>query len=183
MKLKRTGMEKHMNKIYENIISRTSVRAFTDEVIKKEDLDMILSAGIHAPSAMNKQSWQFTVLTDRSKIQSLAKVVREELGRDERYNFYNPTALVIMSNDRDNNNGEADCACALQNMFLMANDLGIGSCWINQLKGICDSPKVREKLTELSIPENHLVWGMASLGYPATEIQKKEKNEAVIKFV
>lgn len=54
---------------------------------------------------------------------------------------------------------------ALENIFLAAHALGIGSVWINQLNGICDEPAVRAVLTKLKIPENHIVWGMAALGY------------------
>lgn len=50
----------------------------------------------------------------------------------------------MLSNDRENTNGLADCSCALENIFLMANSLGIGSCWVNQLKNICDEKEVRK---------------------------------------
>ena len=172
-----------MNKVYENILTRASVRSFTDKAIERSDLEIILDAGVHAPSGMNKQSWRFTVLTTQEKIQGFAKVVREALGRDEGYNFYKPTALVIMSNDRDNHLGEADCACALENMFLMANELGIGSCWINQASACCDEETVRAMLTSFGIPANHKVYGMAALGYAAGEVVHKEKNKAVICYV
>ena len=77
----------------------------------------------------------------------------------------------------------ADCACALENIFLMANSLEIGSCWINQLKTICDEKEVREVLTSFGIPENHIVWGMASIGYPNSAAKEHERNDGVIKFV
>lgn len=172
-----------MNKVYDNILTRASVRSFTDKAIERSDLEMILDAGVHAPSGMNKQTWRFTVLSSQDKIQGFAKAVREALGRDEGYNFYKPAALVIMSNDRDNHLGEADCACALENMFLMAHELGIGSCWINQANACCDDEVVRSMLTTFGIPANHKVYGMAALGYAAGEVVPKEKNKAVICFV
>ena len=172
-----------MNKIYENILTRASVRSFTDKTIERSDLEMILDAGVHAPSGMNKQSWRFTVLTTQEKIQGLAKVVREALGRDEGYNFYKPTALVIMSNDRDNHLGEADCACALENMFLMANELGIGSCWINQASACCDEEAVRAMLTSFGIPANHKVYGMAALGYAAQPPVVHERKSGLVSIV
>ena len=141
-----------MNEVLNNILTRRSIRAFKKEQIKDDELEMILKAGIYAPSGMNKQSWQFTVVQNKEKIEALAKVVREELGRDEGYNFYAPPTLIMLSNERDNNNGLADCSCALENIFLMANSLGIGSCWINQLKTICDNKKVRDLLNEFEKP-------------------------------
>lgn len=172
-----------MNEVLQNILTRRSVRGFKEEQIKDEELDLILQAGIYAPSGMNKQSWQFTVVQNKEKIDLLAKVVREALGRDAGYNFYAPPTLIMLSNEKDNSNGLADCACALENIFLMANSLGIGSCWINQLKTICDVKEIREVLTSFGIPENHIVWGMASIGYPTNVPKINEKKDGVIKFV
>lgn len=172
-----------MNEVLNNILTRRSIREFKEEQIKNEELEAILKAGIYAPSGMNKQSWQFTVVQNKEKIEELAKVVREELGRDKGYNFYAPPTLIMLSNDRDNSNGLADCSCALENIFLMANSLGIGSCWINQLKTICDNEKVRKVLNEFGVPENHIVWGMASIGYPAKPGTAKERKDGIIKYV
>lgn len=172
-----------MNEVLQNILTRRSIRSFKEEQIKDEELDLILQAGVYAPSGMNKQSWQFTAVQNKEKIELLAKVVREALGRDAGYNFYAPPTLIMLSNDKDNTNGLADCACALENIFLMANSLGIGSCWINQLKTICDEKEVREVLNSFGVPENHIVWGMASIGYPADTPKVHERKDGVIKFV
>lgn len=172
-----------MNEVLQNILTRRSVRKFKQEQIKDEELDLILKAGVYAPSGMNKQSWQFTVVQNKEKIERLAKVVREALGRDAGYNFYAPPTLIMLSNDKENTNGLADCSCALENIFLMANSLGIGSCWINQLKTICDEKEVRELLTSFGIPENHIVWGMASIGYPDGETKAHDRKDGIIKFV
>ena len=169
--------------VYENILGRASVRSFEKREIKRADMDKILDAGVHAPSGMNKQTWRFTVLMTQEKIQGFAKVIREALGRDEGYNFYMPAALVIMTNDRNNHLGEVDCACALENMFLMAHELGIGSCWINQANACCDEKEVRAALDSFGVPSEHKVYGMAALGYPAGPVEPKEKNKAVIHYV
>lgn len=172
-----------MSEVMKNIKSRRSCRAFTEREIAKEDLEQILEAGIYAPNAMNRQSWRFTVLENRENIQKLAKTIARVLDRGEGYNFYDPKVFVLVSNERDNRNGEADCAVALENMFLAAEDLGIGSCWINQLKGICDEPEIRQLLDSYGIPENHLVWGCAALGYAAGPAKEPVKDASVIHYV
>ncbi|WP_234124087.1 nitroreductase family protein [Clostridium hydrogenum] len=172
-----------MNEVLQNILTRRSIRKFKEEQIKDEELELILKAGTYAPSGMNKQSWQFTVVQNKEKIDLLAKVVREALGRDEGYNFYKPATLIMLSNDKENTNGLADCSCALENIFLMAHSLGIGSCWINQLKTICDEKAVREVLTSFDIPQNHVVWGIAAIGYPDQETKEHERKAGTIKFV
>ncbi|MBE5961313.1 MAG: hypothetical protein E7256_07995 [Lachnospiraceae bacterium] len=178
-----TGRGNRMNQVYQNILSRRSCRSFTTEAVKQEDLELILKAGVNAPSGMNRQSWRFTVIQDKEKMMELAKAVGTVLGRGENYDFYRPDVIVLVSNDRENSNGLADCACALQNMFLMANSLGIGSCWINQLKTICDDERIRPLLDSYGIPKEHIVWGIADLGYAKEEPKEKVKDEAVIHYV
>lgn len=172
-----------MNQVYDNIITRRSTRSFTNQKISKEDLDLILKAGISAPSGMNRQSWQFTVIRKQEGIQKLASAVQKAADRSPEYNFYAPDVIVLVSNDRDNVNGLADAACAMQNMFLMAHSLGIGSCWINQLRLICDEPQIRELLDGYGIPANHIVWGIADFGYAAVPAKESKRNEEVIHFV
>ncbi|SHI65578.1 Nitroreductase [Clostridium cavendishii DSM 21758] len=171
-----------MNQVLENILTRRSTRAFKNEQLKDEEVEVIVKAGLHAPSGMNRQTWQFTVVQNPETIEELAKVIRKLLNKNESYNFYGAPTLVMVSNDIDNTNGLADSSCALENMFLMANSLNIGSCWINQLKTICDNEEVRCILNSLEIPQNHIVWGIAALGYKATENNKENKITGVVKY-
>ena len=160
-----------MNEAIKNILERRSIRKFSDKEISKDDLDLIIKAGLYAPSAMNRQTWKFTVLTKTDDIQELAKAIEKQLGR-EGYDMYKPTVLIIPSNGKDSKFGRDDNACALENIFLAAWSLGIGSVWINQLHGICDEPEIRALLDKYGIPADHVVYGMAALGYSAeTELR------------
>ncbi len=173
-----------MNPILENIKSRRSIRAFTDAPIDPADLDRIVEAGLWAPSARGLQTWQFTVLTDRARISELASAIAGQLQRDPaRYTMYDPAALILASNDRENPHGMLDCSCALQNMFLAAHSLGLGSVWINQLRGICDETEIRPLLDSLGVPPDHLVWGMAALGHPAGPTPEAPPRKGVVHYV
>lgn len=166
------------------LLERRSIRSFTDQKIAREDLETIVKAAYHAPSGMNRQLWQFTVVQNREIIDNLAKCVRENLGRDEGYCFYKPDTVILCSNNRDNHLGLEDCAVAMENIFLAAHALGIGSVWINQFKGICDDPAVRAELDKIGVPADHLVYGMAALGYAAADaVRNFEKNPNVVKWV
>lgn len=168
-----------MNTIMENLLTRRSVRAFKDQPIPRNQLEEIVKAGLYAPSGMNRQTWQFTVVTDADKIGSLAALIEKELDR-KGYNMYLPAAIVIPSNEKDSPWGMEDNACALENIFLAAWSFGIGSVWINQLRDICDVPAVRSLLTEWGVPARHTVYGLAALGYPAAVPETKEKTGKVI---
>lgn len=171
-----------MNAVFENMLTRRSFRAYSDRPISREDLALILKGACYAPSGMNRQTWQFTVLQDRARIAALAKLVGAALGNDS-YSFYKPDAIVFVSNQKDNNCGLADCACAMQNIFLGAHSLGIASVWTNQMKDVCDVPEIRAVLSEMGVPEDHIIWGTAALGYAVGEPRDVPKNEGVIRYV
>ena len=168
-----------MNETIQTILTRRSIRSFKEQPIAKEDLDLMIQAALHAPSGMGLQTWQFTVITNPEKIQSLAKAISSVLNRSG-YDMYRPAALIIPSNQKDSHFGKEDDACALENIFLAAHSLGIGSVWINQLQGICDEPAVRAILKEFRIPDDHIVCGMAALGYAAAAPSEKERIGKVV---
>lgn len=168
-----------MNEIMKNLLTRRSTRAFQEREIPREELEQILQAALYAPSGMNRQTWKFTAIVNQKKIQQLAEIVGTELGR-EGYNFYCPSALIIPSNEKDSVWGKEDNACALENIFLAAHSFGIGSVWINQLNdNLSERPAVRAILKEFGIPENHTIYGIAALGYPATTIEKEVKKVGI----
>lgn len=172
-----------MNEVLNNIKTRRSIRSFSDKKIPREALEQIVEAGRYAPSAMNRQLCRFTVVQNPVMIEKLAAAIRQELNRDSSYNFYAPNVMLLVSNERSNPHGIEDCACALENIFLAAHALGIGSVWINQLKGICDTPDIRAVLNEMHLPENHIVLGMAALGYTAEPPKEAIKRTDVVEWI
>lgn len=157
-----------MNEVMNAILTRRSIRKFTEEPIPKDIMNDIVEAALHAPSGKGMQTWQFTVITNKDVIARLIDAIGKELGRDG-YNMYHPTAIFMPSNIRDGIWSREDNACALENVFLAARSHGIGSVWINQMQNICDTPAIRPILDELGVPADHVVFGMAALGYPAPD--------------
>ena len=171
-----------MNEVINNIITRRSIRFFINKKISREDLETIASSAIYAPSARDSQTWNFTVIQNRSAIIRLASVVAVEIKQDY-YDFYSPDALIIASNNRNSVFGALDCACALENIFLTAHSLGIGSVWLNQLYGLSDIPAVRSMLAEFGIPQDHVVCGVAALGYADGVQAAPFKNKNNIRYI
>ena len=167
-----------MNDTLKSLFERRSIRSFTDKQIPIEDLKLIAEAARLAPSARNSQKWKFTVVHNAKLIKELCAVIGEELQRDG-YNMYCPNALIIATAETDYEYAKEDCACALENIFLAAHSLGIGSVWINQLLGICDRESVREVLTKLNIPTGHSAFGVAALGYAAGEAKEINKIDCI----
>ena len=166
--------------VFENIMNRASVRKFESKLPERDKLELIVRAGAAAPSGMNIQTRAFTVLIQAPLIDSLARAVAGAIGRGAEYDFYQPPVFIIVSEEADNQNGLANCACSLENMMLAAHALGLGSVWINQLKDCCADAQVRELLGELGVPPTHNVYGCLSLGYSAAPVNTVKKTVNVV---
>ncbi len=161
-----------MNEVMNNILTRRSVRKFTGTPIPKEVLQDLVQAALHAPSGMGRQTWKFTVITNKDVIARLVEAIGKELNRAG-YDMYKPTAIIMPSNERESIWGKEDNACALENIFLAAHSHGVGSVWINQMQNINDAPAIRKILDEIGVPSDHVVYGIAALGYPDPEAKIK----------
>jgi len=190
------------NEILNCIHQRRSTRRFTDKQISPEQLDAILDAAIWAPSGGNSQSWLFTVIQKKDVLLNLNELVREgfqhwipdddypgklaikEYSQKEGYNFYReaPT-LIIASNQMNYDNAMADCSLALQNIFLAAQSLQLGSCYINQLHWLRDDPSVRAYLLELGIPKEHTICSAAVIGFIGSESTAPTRKEGTIHII
>ena len=130
---------------------------------------------------MGKQTWQFTVVTNQEIIHRLCGLIGTELGR-EGYDMYGPAAVIIPSNEKESPWGKEDNACAMENIFLAARSYGVGSVWINQMQNINDRPAVRALLNEIGVPADHVIYGVAALGYadPSVLVEPKERTGKVV---
>ena len=146
------------------ILSRHSVRDFSEEAITDEELDIILEAGRQAPSAQNKQCWRYIVLKDRENIKKFAR----HIGLVGTVNFFIADAPVVIIACADPKksvkmNGQeyylVDTAISFQQMMLAGWGMGIGSCWLAAF----NEKQVRKYL---GIPENIRVVGLSPFGYP-----------------
>lgn len=179
------GKEELMNPVIQALLSRRSIRRFTDEKIPEAVLEMILRTGYHAPSGHNMQSWRFTVLTKQEDIQRLKERTKEaaEQRKVHFYGFENPQAIVLVSNDERNPDGCQDASCAAENIMLAAHSYGIGSVWLNPLMTLRNIEPVKALLDDWKIPASHIVWAAVALGYPCHEGAILQKKTDVIWYV
>jgi nitroreductase len=193
-----------MNAVIQNIMTRRSVRSFKKNQITDTDLNIILQAAQYAPSGSNSQCWLFTVLQNEEILKKINGLVREafsnlkvdentyrskKAGKNAALNddysfYYNAPTLIIVSNEREYCNAMADSSAALQNILLTAHSLGVSSCWINQLTWFCDEIKLRALLSQIGIPENHIVCGAAALGYNnLNELKPQARRDGRVNIV
>lgn len=171
------------------IKSRRSTRKFKNEAVPEELVEQVVEAGRYAPSGGNSQSTHFIVIENRSVLTKLADLAKAEFAKMEitpgmyksivnsinaskngNYVFhYNCPVLIVTTNKKNYGNNIADCACALENMMLMANSLDLGSVWINQLRWLNENPILLEAMREIGLENDERVYGALALGYADSE--------------
>ena len=63
------------NAALDNIFARKSVRAYLDKEVEKEKIDLMLRAGMAAPSGKDLRPWEFVLVTDRVALDSMASAL------------------------------------------------------------------------------------------------------------
>ena len=173
----------------EAIKTRRSTRRFSDKPVEVKKLDWIVNAGRYAPSGGNSQTCHFIVVRNKDVLAKLAELAQTAFAKMEitegmyksiansiraskkgNYVFhYDPDTLIIVANQKDYGNNIADSACALENMMIAANELDLGSVWINQLKWLNEDETLLEYERTLGLEDNERIYGALAVGYADTE--------------
>ena len=162
------------NETITNILTRVTVRRFTDEPVSDEALHILLQAAMAAPSSMNLQPWHFIVVNNSILIDELtdklpyAKMLKEaglgiivcgDVSLYERVN---------LTTGEDNTlYWVQDCSAATENMLLAAHSIGLGAVWTG-IYPLENRISLLKKL--LNIPENLIPLNIVVLGHPATSL-------------
>lgn len=178
-------MQSSTNETIETIFQRRSIRSFQDKAVPDGVVSTLVECAKAAPSGKNLKTRRFTVIQDAEEIASLKSVVTEVTAKNglPLSGFENPPLLILISNDRRNQDGIQDAAVSAENIMLAATSLGLGSVWLNALMTLCDEQRVRAKLEEYCIPRNHIVWAMMAVGWPAAQGAMPEKRGNEVYYV
>lgn len=118
------------NQVLTTIKQRSSARAYSTEQPTQEELNMILQAGLMAPTGMNKQEIHFTVVKGNNPVLSELDDEKRRLRGQEKqpHNFYyEAPVLILLSAEDDFKWSRVDAGIAVENMALAAESLGLGN--------------------------------------------------------
>lgn len=146
------------------IFGRRSIRLFQAEPVNESTIDLLLQAGMAAPSACGKEPWRFIVVRDKKGMQNLQQCMP---GAGQLATA--PVVIIVCGVIRETYDQQEvflfqDCATATENIMIAAHMLGLGSCWIAVFpmeERIC---RIR---TEFSIPAGVIPVCCIALGVPA----------------
>lgn len=146
----------------EAILTRRSIRDYTDEPVREADIEAILRAAMAAPSAGNQQPWRFVVSTDRERIDAMAETT--PYGSILRRA---PLAIAVCADTRDLKHDvmwQQDCGAATQSALVAIHALGLGAVWLGfwpKMERVAPLRKV------LELPEGVEPFCVLAVGHPA----------------
>lgn len=165
---------------YKTILKRRSIRKYSDGVISNEIIDMLLQAAMAAPSARNAQPWEFYVVTNKEVMLKLRSVSKN-------LDFASSAMIIVCGNTErsitknDNDFWIQDCSAAVENILLLATELGLGTLWCGLYPVVERSDKVREYI---SAPNHHIPMALIHIGHADEEKEERSQyNEAFIHYV
>ena len=158
---------------YQTILSRTSVRAYTDQKVEKDKIEKLLRAAMAAPTAVNKQPWHFVVIEDKHVLEQIAEEIPTA-----KMAARAPLAITVCGDMEKAQDGEArgfwvqDASAATENLLLAAHAMGLGAVWtsVYPIKDKVDATRALLKLPETIVPLGTIV-----IGYPKEKPLPKDK--------
>ncbi len=153
-----------------NIMTRTSVRQYTERPISADTLETLLKAGMAAPTAVNKQPWAFVVTTGRDALDSLATLQPRLQTAAAAITVCGDMTRAIEGEGRDF--WVQDCSAATENILLAAHALGLGAVWT----GVYPiAERVDNVSHALALPDSVVPMCIIAVGYPVADQEPKDK--------
>lgn len=150
--------------ILQTIQTRRSIRRFKSDMIPKETLDKIITAGTYAPTARNTQSPIIIAVTNKDLRDKLSKINADIMGTEDDPFYGAPVVLIVLA-DKTCRNRVYDGSLVMGNLMLAAHHLGIGSCWVHRAKEEFERKEGLDILKSLGIDGDYEGIGHCVLGY------------------
>ena len=166
---------------FDLLAKRRSVRHYTEEPVNRADLEKITAAGLMTPSSKDLHSTELLVVEDPQTIHALARCKPHFAGMLEE-----ARAAVVVMGQLASHAWVEDASLALFAMMLQAEELGLGSCWVqvrhmvSETLGEDGQPLTSHQYLQqlLDLPEGVEVEAILALGHPARELRPRTLEEA-----
>ena len=162
--------QKTMSTTMNDLLTRRSVRSYTDEIPPMEVIEEICKAGTYAPTGMNRQAPVIVAVTNREVRDRLSKLNAAVFGPDNDMDpFYGaPVVLVVLADTTAARTWKEDGSLVMGNLLNAAHAKGLGSCWIHRAKEVFETEEGKAILKDAGIENENLVGiGNCILGYTA----------------
>jgi nitroreductase len=154
----------------ECLITRRSVRDFSEKEVADKEIMEILKCAMFAPSAGNQRPWHFVVIKDTETMNKIT----EFHPHSQMLKTAKAAIAVVADTTIEKHQGYwvQDCSAAVQNILLSAHALGLGSVWL----GIYPREERMKGLSALlNLPEKTIPFAVVAIGYPAKNIDQPDR--------
>ncbi len=151
-----------MNEAMKNLLTRRSIRSYSDRPVPEEDLRAILQAGAYAPTGMGTQAWKMVALHTPEIMAQYKALCQRQLGR---FPYYDAPAIALVFVKKDVVAPVMDGSAALENIMLAAASLGIGSCWIHATSALFATEAGLAFQKQLGVSADYQCIDGCALGY------------------
>ena len=145
--------------------TRRSIRKYVDKSIEPEKIEILKEAVLRSPSSRNFDPWEFIFVDDRELLKKLALSKRH----GSRFLEHAALGVVICADGEKSDVWIEDCSIASILVQMVAQSMGLGSCWIQIRKRMYDDQTTSEDYIRnlLNIPGHVKVESIVAIGYPA----------------
>ena len=160
--------------VLENILSRKSVRSYTDEPVRRSQLDTLLRAAMAAPTGRDMRPWKFVVIDDKAAMAALADSLPYAKMLREAQAAVAVCGDLSVTDDKGNpsTNWTFDCSAATENLLLAAEALGLGAVWTGVYPY---EERVAAVKSALGLPEEIIPLALVPIGHSKGDPQPKDK--------
>ena len=147
--------------LLDGILTRRSIRKYTNQEVSQNQIEIMLKAAMYAPSANNQQPWQFVVIQNKEILNEISKVHPYA----KMLNQTNLAILVCGDEHLELSKGYwvVDCSAATQNILLAAHSIGLGAVWL----GLHPREERKNAIRDiLKLPDHIQPLSLISVGYP-----------------
>ncbi|MBP5386040.1 MAG: nitroreductase family protein [Prevotella sp.] len=177
-----------VNPVISNIMARRSIRKYLDKPVEHEKLDIIVRAGINAPSGMNRQPWIVRVVEDQQLIADVNEVYKkenaEQVKRDKDFKnmFRNAPNLICVCTPEKG--GDLDAGLLGENIMLAAQSMGLGTCCLGgPVRWLVSNEKAKFFIDRLEIPADYKLNYIIAIGYPDEQTDAKPRDFSKVKYI
>ena len=143
-----------------DLFHRVSIRKYKNQAVEDKDIEKLLQAAMAAPSAANQQPWEFYIVKDRELLKKLSQT-SPYAGCTA-----NAPAAIVSVYRKDcilPDYAQIDMSIAMENLWLMADELGLGGVWL----GIAPVEERMQAVEQiLDIPDTLRAFAIFPFGYP-----------------
>lgn len=163
--------------VMQNILSRKSVRAYTDQPVSRAQIDTLLRAAMAAPTGRDMRPWKFIVIDDKEMLKTLAEQLPYAKMLPEAQAAVLVCGDLSVTDDKGNPSGNwmFDCSAATENLLLAAESMGLGAVWTAVYPY---DERLRPVTEVMQLPDYIVPLNVIPIGYPKGNPQPKDKYDA-----